>query len=317
MLIQIDDDVLVQKYSDELANGDSADNREIHEEEDVKDLVVDYNGHTNRGYGSSLPKDFFDRNHILPGHRITVPKGEDQLGNNIAALSQEPYPGVWSHDDVNNDVGTLPGQTNRGYASKLPKEFFAGNHILPGHRITVPRDEYRITTQNNSHMLAQGEPYPGAWGHDDINSDVGTLPGQTNRGYGSKLPKEYFEGNHILSGHRITVPRDESDLGNNVARAQVEPTLTYPGAWSGGDINSDIGTLPGQTNRGYGSKLPKDFFDGNHILPGHRITVPRDEAGHGLENNIHRLNSNSLAQEPYPGVWSHDDVNNDVGTLPG
>ena len=28
---------------------------------------------------------------------------------------------------------------------------------------------------------------------DDINSDIGTLPGQTNRGYQSKLPKTYFE----------------------------------------------------------------------------------------------------------------------------
>lgn len=28
---------------------------------------------------------------------------------------------------------------------------------------------------------------------DDINSDIGTLRGQTNRGYASLLPKTYFE----------------------------------------------------------------------------------------------------------------------------
>ena len=32
------------KYSDELANGDSADDRDIHEDEDMNDDVVDYNG---------------------------------------------------------------------------------------------------------------------------------------------------------------------------------------------------------------------------------------------------------------------------------
>lgn len=34
----------VTKYSDELANGDSADNKELHEEEDMADDVVDFNG---------------------------------------------------------------------------------------------------------------------------------------------------------------------------------------------------------------------------------------------------------------------------------
>lgn len=34
----------VTAYSDELANGDSADNRDIHEEEDMNDDVVDFNG---------------------------------------------------------------------------------------------------------------------------------------------------------------------------------------------------------------------------------------------------------------------------------
>jgi len=46
------------QYSDELANGDSADNKDIHEEEDMNDDVVDVNGQTNRGYGSKVPSVF-------------------------------------------------------------------------------------------------------------------------------------------------------------------------------------------------------------------------------------------------------------------
>ena len=68
--------VQLGKYSDELANGDAADDREIHEDEDMNDDVVDFNGHTNRGYGSTLPTKYFEGNHILDGSRITVPRDE-------------------------------------------------------------------------------------------------------------------------------------------------------------------------------------------------------------------------------------------------
>ena len=60
----------VTRYSDELANGDESDDKELHEEEDMNDPVVDYNGHTNAGYGAITNKRFFDRNHIFPGHHI-------------------------------------------------------------------------------------------------------------------------------------------------------------------------------------------------------------------------------------------------------
>ena len=46
----------------------------------TKDLV-DYNGHTNAGYGSLTPSKFFDRNHIFPGDFITVPRADVQLEN--------------------------------------------------------------------------------------------------------------------------------------------------------------------------------------------------------------------------------------------
>jgi hypothetical protein len=60
----------LKKYSDELANGDSADDRDIHEEEDMNDDVVDVNGSTNRGYGSQVPSVYFENNHILSGSHI-------------------------------------------------------------------------------------------------------------------------------------------------------------------------------------------------------------------------------------------------------
>jgi hypothetical protein len=40
------------KYSDELANGDKDDDKDLHEEEDMNDDVVDVRGHTNAGYGA-------------------------------------------------------------------------------------------------------------------------------------------------------------------------------------------------------------------------------------------------------------------------
>ena len=64
------------KYSDELANGDSADDREIHEEEDMNDDVVDVNGQTNRGYGSAVPSKYFAGNHIMAGSHITTPRDD-------------------------------------------------------------------------------------------------------------------------------------------------------------------------------------------------------------------------------------------------
>ena len=69
----------MRKYSDTIANGDEADDKELHEEEDMNDDVVDYNGQTNRGYGSMDPMTrFVAGNHINaivgPGHFITEPR---------------------------------------------------------------------------------------------------------------------------------------------------------------------------------------------------------------------------------------------------
>ena len=70
-LVQLDGPV---KYSDELANGDSADDRDIHEDEDMNDDVVDVNGHTNAGYGAYVPATFFTHNHIMEGSHIQEPR---------------------------------------------------------------------------------------------------------------------------------------------------------------------------------------------------------------------------------------------------
>jgi len=100
---------------------------------------------------------------------------------------------------------------------------------MPGHHITVPRDE---TPMRNNAAQAQL--------NDDINSNIGSIPGQTNTGYQSMLPVDYFNQNHIMPGSHITVPRDEAPTRNNANQLQYRD-----------DINSNIGTLPGQTNTGY------------------------------------------------------------------
>jgi hypothetical protein len=84
----------VTKYSDELANGDSADDKELHWEEDPNDPIVDYNGHTNAGYGHTeyndkdhfwkLDKAHYETNHVkslFPEHFSTVPRDPVTFSN--------------------------------------------------------------------------------------------------------------------------------------------------------------------------------------------------------------------------------------------
>ena len=49
-------------YSNQIANGDKSDDKETEMENDPNDFVVDYNGQTNRGYGSTLPTNYFANN---------------------------------------------------------------------------------------------------------------------------------------------------------------------------------------------------------------------------------------------------------------
>ena len=68
--------VQLGKYSNELANGDTADDRDIAEDEDMNDDVVDFNGATNAGYGSRNMEYFHAHNNIDesvgPGHFLTL-----------------------------------------------------------------------------------------------------------------------------------------------------------------------------------------------------------------------------------------------------
>jgi len=83
----------VTKYSDELANGDSADDKELQWEHDPNDPIVDYNGHDNRGYGHTRYDDpenhwAFDKAHYA--------------NNNIKALFPEAF-----GTDSNRERGLL------------------------------------------------------------------------------------------------------------------------------------------------------------------------------------------------------------------
>lgn len=82
------------KYSDELANGDRDDDKEVEVEHDPTDLIVDYNGHTNAGYAHT-PYDHahepyrFDIAHyadnniknLFPEHFGTVPRDGVSFSN--------------------------------------------------------------------------------------------------------------------------------------------------------------------------------------------------------------------------------------------
>jgi len=79
----------------------------------------------------------------MEGHHIQAPREENSsgtFGNN-----------AYIQDDINSNIGTLPGQTNTGYQSMLPVDYFKQNKIMEGHHGTIPKDEYRVTMGNNAH----------------------------------------------------------------------------------------------------------------------------------------------------------------------
>tara|TARA_B110001450_G_C17154751_1_gene292716 strand:+ start:78 stop:407 length:330 start_codon:yes stop_codon:yes gene_type:complete len=75
--------MLSDLYSNELSNGDASDDKELEKEDDAEDAIVDYNGHTNAGYGSTLPTTYMQNNHIIAGSHIQVPRmdGDQPLRN--------------------------------------------------------------------------------------------------------------------------------------------------------------------------------------------------------------------------------------------
>lgn len=341
---------LNEKPSDEVANGDESENKQLENEDDSSDDIVDDNGfahqwvqtsagnkkhhakkhrHHHKKHGHQIktkkvvvPKTNLHQHHHKKHHKSNEMNIQiDYLMNQHNAFKLNKQNLVNLKDDINSDIGTLPGQTTRGYASILPVDYFAQNKIMAGSHITVPRDEGAQPMRNSalqlykySDELANGDSADDREIHEDedMNDDVVDVNGQTNRGYGSRVPTEYFAGNHIMNGH-ITVPRDDGAqpmrnslvalnddfLSSAVSKdsSMFDMNVRYSDELANGDsaddreiheeedMNDDVVDFNGQTNRGYGSRLPRTYFAENHIMEGSHIQVPRDEGPQILRNN--------------------------------
>jgi len=84
----------VSKYSDGIANGDSADDKDLEREADPEDMIVDFNGYSNHGYAHTpydTPKEpykfdnahFADNNikNLFPEHFGTTPRDSVTFSN--------------------------------------------------------------------------------------------------------------------------------------------------------------------------------------------------------------------------------------------
>ena len=137
-------------YSNQLANGDKDDDKELEKEDDMEDAIVDYQGHTNRGYGSTLPTTYFANNHVMEGSTIQVPREEGYMRNSLIQLG-DIYSNELANGDVSDDkeverendpedaIVDYNGQDNAGYGSTLPTTYMQNNHIISGSHIQVPR----------------------------------------------------------------------------------------------------------------------------------------------------------------------------------
>jgi len=65
----------------------------------MSDDIVDYQGHTNRGYGSTLPTTYMANNHIMEGSTNTVPREEGPMRNSLTQLND-----IYSNELANGDV---------------------------------------------------------------------------------------------------------------------------------------------------------------------------------------------------------------------
>jgi hypothetical protein len=78
------------------------------------------------------------------------------------------------------------------------------------------------------------------------------------------VPKKYFEQNHIFPGHHIQVPRDERPMRNNANMAQHNMAQLSNGwTWNHtmGESYDDANNVIGPGNSGYGSMVPKTYFE--------------------------------------------------------
>ena len=81
----------------------------------MNDDVVDYNGGTNRGYGSTRPKDYFAKNNIASafvGADVrsrfgTVPRQEVDESVGYAPYTEEEFGYTHDNYDYPNNPGTI------------------------------------------------------------------------------------------------------------------------------------------------------------------------------------------------------------------
>jgi len=151
-------------YSNQLANGDKDDDKELEKEDDMSDAIVDYQGHTNRGYGSTLPTTYMANNHVMEGSTIQVPREEGPMRNSLTQLS-DIYSNELANGDVSDDkelehdndpeddIVDYNGQTNAGYGSTLPTNYMTNNHIMEGSHIQIPRMDGPQQLRNSPNYL--------------------------------------------------------------------------------------------------------------------------------------------------------------------
>jgi len=212
-------------YSNELSNGDKSDDKELEKENDMSDAIVDENGHTNAGYGSSVPSVHVARNHIAPGTHITIPRDETQpgIGNNVRAqrLSLGQMRDIYSNELANGD---------KADDKELEHEYDPNDAIVDenvGLRYNNLKLAQRRLSLSQMRDIYSNELANGDRSDDkelekenDMSDAIVDYNGHTNRGYGSQKPSDFFDLNHIMPGSMITVPRDETipGLGNSLAQ---------------------------------------------------------------------------------------------------
>lgn len=180
------------KYSDQLANGDRDDDKELEKEHDMTDDIVDVRGHTNAGYGHTEYDD--------PEHFWKFDKAHYET-NHVKSLFSEHF-------------STVP---------RDPVTFTNENVQLDSSRLWDPSVKY-------SDQLANGDRDDDKEleKEHDMTDDIVDYNGHTNYGYHHieyddpehfwKFDKAHYETNHVKSlfpEHFSTVPRDPVTFTND------------------------------------------------------------------------------------------------------
>ena len=299
------------KPSDELCDGDSADDKELEDENDPDDIIVDDNGFVKQWLVQLKNK---KKHHGKKHHKknkkllsiseaLQLTRYSDELANG----DKDDDRSIHEEEDPKDPVVDLNGHTNAGYGAVNPHKWREMNHIMPGTHITVPR------------ALAQKEAETQVKDGDDVASNWAVDP------------HKWREMNHIMPGSHITVPRESllqlndsddepkdhtmgmteeghwwKDIKSLAQKAKEDDSLLlqidsklgkYSDELANGDkdddkdiheeedMNDDVVDYRGHTNAGYGALYTNAEFSAlNHVMPGSMITVPRSLAQKKSEN---------------------------------